>query len=600
MDLSKLSIDDLKALRDGNLGNVSGEGMKILAAQQGRKSAPQVIDNINLDPTAGMSGTEKFLAGVGKAMVDTGRGVGQMVGLVDRKDVAESRKRDAALMNTTEGSVGNVAGNVATLLPTAFIPGANTYTGAALLGAATGLLQPSTSTGETLSNVGMGAALSPAALAAGRAVGGLVQGGKALVEPFTKKGQDAIAGRTLQNFAGGGANAAQASAAMSAARPMVPGVQPTIGATSQNAGIAQLERTLRNNPQLTQNFFSRDQANRNALLDSLRGIAGDAGEREFYAAQRAATAQQMYNDAFSNYSDANLTPWVKGQITQLLKRPSIDQASRTAQRWAIERGEQPAAAGSLRALHDVKMALDDMISDAVQKGAGGEVAALKTTQSQLLNVMDKLSPDYAAARVTYQQMSQPINRMDVGQRLYDSLAPALSDFGQSSSLTPAKYASALRDANATAAKATGFPSAKMDSIMNPQDMATIQGVGEELARMSNAQNMGRAVGSNTGQNLVSQNFLRQLLGPTGLPESWAESTLLQSVMRPAQFAARLGEGRILNRLADAALDPKDAASLLIQVQQPSAMAAIGNRLMPYLPGAGSVPLNSLLGNRPQQ
>jgi hypothetical protein len=111
-----------------------------------------------LNPTDGMSATERTLAGVGKAFVDLGRGAGQLVGAVDREDVAASRELDPALMDTTAGKVGNFAGNVAAFAPTALIPGANTYTGAGVIGAGLGLLQPSTSTGETVANTGLGVA----------------------------------------------------------------------------------------------------------------------------------------------------------------------------------------------------------------------------------------------------------------------------------------------------------------------------------------------------------------------------------------------------------------------------------------------------------
>ena len=110
------------------------------------------------DPTEGMSTFDKFAAGAGKAMIDVGRGVGQMVGLVSRDDVAESRKRDAALMNTGAGAAGNFAGNVALLAPTAMIPGAATVPGAAIIGGVTGAVQPSTSTNETLTNIALGGA----------------------------------------------------------------------------------------------------------------------------------------------------------------------------------------------------------------------------------------------------------------------------------------------------------------------------------------------------------------------------------------------------------------------------------------------------------
>ena len=75
------------------------------------------------------TGTQNFLAGVGKAAVDTGFGLKQLgavagnaVGLVDdstvssmAKDAAMRKERDAALMDTGAGMAGNVAGNIGML-----------------------------------------------------------------------------------------------------------------------------------------------------------------------------------------------------------------------------------------------------------------------------------------------------------------------------------------------------------------------------------------------------------------------------------------------------------------------------------------------------
>lgn len=126
-------------------------------AQQNYKPKP-ILEPLKADPTEGMSRTDKFLAGAGKAFADVGRGVGQMVGAVSREDVAESRRLDAPLMDTGAGVAGNLAGNVAMLAPTAMIPGANTVTGAGVIGGVAGLAQPSTSTRETVTNVLAGAA----------------------------------------------------------------------------------------------------------------------------------------------------------------------------------------------------------------------------------------------------------------------------------------------------------------------------------------------------------------------------------------------------------------------------------------------------------
>lgn len=118
-------------------------------------------------PTNGMSALEKGFAGAGKFVADSARGVGQMMGLVDEQDVAEARKRDAPLMETTAGKVGNIAGGIAAFVPTALIPGANTITGGALSGAAFGAMQP-TVEGESR---GMNTAISGALGAGGQAIG---------------------------------------------------------------------------------------------------------------------------------------------------------------------------------------------------------------------------------------------------------------------------------------------------------------------------------------------------------------------------------------------------------------------------------------------
>ena len=132
------------------------------------------VPEINADPTAGMSGVDKFLAGAGKAMTDTARGVGQFFGAVNRGDVAESRKLDAPLMKSGSAIAGNLLGNAAMLAPTAFIPGANTVTGAGMIGAVAGLAQPSVSTGETLVNTLGGGAGGMAGQWAANKIPGLV------------------------------------------------------------------------------------------------------------------------------------------------------------------------------------------------------------------------------------------------------------------------------------------------------------------------------------------------------------------------------------------------------------------------------------------
>ena len=120
------------ALRNAHAAGDTAAAQKLAAWIQGQQRAP--LAPLTADPTEGMSGAQRFMAGVGKAMTDVGRGVRQYlpesIGGLSDADIAQARKYDAPLMNTTAGTLGSIAGNVAMLAPTAAIPGANTVTGA--------------------------------------------------------------------------------------------------------------------------------------------------------------------------------------------------------------------------------------------------------------------------------------------------------------------------------------------------------------------------------------------------------------------------------------------------------------------------------------
>ena len=123
------------------------------------RTARQSQQQPSYDPTEGMSFFDKAAAGVGKSIYDTGRGIGQMLGMVSREEVDEAKRRDAALMNTGGGITGNIAGNLAQAL---FIPGGSTVKGAALIGGSMGAVQPVGTDESRLQNIAIGAGLGGA------------------------------------------------------------------------------------------------------------------------------------------------------------------------------------------------------------------------------------------------------------------------------------------------------------------------------------------------------------------------------------------------------------------------------------------------------
>lgn len=112
--------------------------------------------------TDDMSGMDKFWAAMGKGITDVGQGIGQRFGQVSKEEVAESRKRDAPLMDSGAGVAGNIAGNLLTVLPALAVPGANSIAGATAIGALSGAARPTVEGESVAQNVATDAALGGA------------------------------------------------------------------------------------------------------------------------------------------------------------------------------------------------------------------------------------------------------------------------------------------------------------------------------------------------------------------------------------------------------------------------------------------------------
>lgn len=164
--VQKNSAGQYRAMINGLWTPVS-KAQKNSAGQYRVMIEPEQPEDTTSWVTGEMSGLDKFLAGGGKAVVDMGRGLGQMAGLVDDQSVISARERDAALMDTGAGMAGNIAGSIAALAPTAMIPGANTYAGASAVGGIYGALQPTAEDESRLLNTAIGGGLGAAGKFAG-------------------------------------------------------------------------------------------------------------------------------------------------------------------------------------------------------------------------------------------------------------------------------------------------------------------------------------------------------------------------------------------------------------------------------------------------
>lgn len=550
-------------------------------------------------PTNDMGAIERWRAGVGSGMSDLALGVKQRLGFASPEDVEEKRTVDSALNKTFAGKFGNITGQVALALPTAWVPGANTLVGAGVVGGGLGALQPTTKDESVLKNIAIGGAGGVGGQIAGRAIGAGYQAAKAMVQPFTKKGQQAIAQRVLTQFAADPSKIASAAGSKTAT-----GAAPTLAEATGDTGLATLERSLaQQDPQVAAAFLQRAADNNAARVGVVQNIAGDEAKRAAAVAARELAAGDMYQAA------TNAVYQMDGRLQNLLSRPAVQQAMGRAKTLAANQGREfafevprPAALDALagaggetlrgkattqitgQGLQDLKMALDDMLTDPTSGFAGQAGSTLKNLRGQIVDWMEQANPAFKQARTSYAAASKPINQMDVGQRLLDKTTAAMRDMGGNQRLQANAFARALNDEQALVRGATGFKGVNaLEDVMDPQQIAALQAVRSELERVSNLASAANGPGSQTAKSLASQNLLRQTLGPLGLPQNWSEAAFWQTAMRPAQFAMQAAEPKIQNELARLLLNPAQAAEVMnatagrgLLSSMPAGLLQIGN------------------------
>jgi hypothetical protein len=533
------------------------------------------------NPTDGMSGFERGAAGFGKAMVDTARGIGQFIpGAIDREDVQESRNLDKSLMATTAGKVGNLAGNVATTLPLAFVPGANTVKGASLIGSIAGLAQPSTSTMETLQNTGFGGTAGGGSILAGRGIASGYQAVTGALRPMTKAGQRQIAAELLQTSA---TDPKKAALALKAAKPFLQGSNPTVGQVSDDAGLAQLERTLFNKPETAGPLNARYGEQLAARQKAISDVAGSPEYRNLIDEGRAVFAREDYAKAMAGGLDVDMAKAMKPQIDSLMKRPSIRQAQGVARKLAAEEGIKLDNFGSIEGMDWLKKAVDNQISKAAQPGSSigkAELRALVQTKDDLMRTIEQIAPQYKIANDNFAQMSKQVNAQDVAADLQKRLYKDAQWGGNKE--TAATYRNALSEALESIKKQTGQNRALGD-VMPASDLNALEAVARDLVRKEAGQNLGRATGSPTMQNMLGQNLMQRIVGPLGAPQGMAQNALMQTLSRPYGFIARAAEPSINELLAESMTNPALARALLEQAAAPSNVGRIAGRLERYLP-----------------
>lgn len=345
--------------------------------------------------------------------------------------------------------------------------------------------------------------LSPIAAKLLRAIyGGL----KNTVLPFSSP--DKAAAQTLADSMG--LNPSEVSSRITNAEQNVPGVKPTTAQLLQSPQAAALEKALRNNKEMADEFHAIDIGNNKARLNYLNSIGGTSDELKALETARNKETKPLYQQAFSEYNPENISPDVKEQLTTLMARPAMKQAMAQGFRDAKNEGVDVSDPYSTEALHYAKQALDKMVNRAYDSNTN--VRGLQDTKSNLLNILEseKYSPTYQLARQKYQQLSVPINTMKLGNDLRDIVADWSPNASTDPQLSYSRFTNRLNKALND-----------QDYSIDPDALAKLEGIKSDLNREAAAMSGIRKAGSDTTYNLNSQGWLnRQLYGKDYTGGGW--------------------------------------------------------------------------------
>ena len=176
---------------------------------------------------------------------------------------------------------------------------------------------------------------------------------------------------------------------------------------------------------------ARESGRVDRVSDDLRQLM--SGSKDFYTdvqdliKQRRTDADALYEAAYAN--PPAFTPDTAPQLMKLREYPAFKTAMKKAEKDLANRGmDSKDPQYALRGLHHTKLALDDMIGEAMRAGKNNEAATLIEMKRKLLEDLEKASPAYKTARLAYAGDSEMLTAMEEGRNVYKMSEPELRKF----------------------------------------------------------------------------------------------------------------------------------------------------------------------------
>jgi hypothetical protein len=420
----------------------------------------------------------------------------------------------------------------------------------------------------TLLGAGAGRAAQPAVTAPFKWAGKKIRN---IADPWLPGGVDRAVGRTAIEAAGPQRQAV--IEALKQNKQIVPGSMPTAGEAAAPAGSAEFSG-LQNviTGKAPSAYFAKAGQQEAARVAALRGVGKTPADVTAAETARAATTGPMREAALKQANIVGVsTQKLMRQIRGVESQPGI-RASDVVRKSLADVKEKIAAFTNKdgfinsKDLYTIRKELGNTIKTHAKETSNWDKRLTSGLERDLQkNIDDAIEAaggvgwkDYLS---TYRKMSEPINRMQVGQELEKSLTSALGTAER-----PAAFATALRNAPQTLKRATGQPRYEaLEEVLEPSQTKAVTNVLEDLKRTALHEQLAKA-GTEKARDLVGQ------ISPA-LPQAGMFNPKYSVLRAISNRLAGRVEGKSLDRLAEAMQDPVLMAKLM-QSASPAERAAL--------------------------
>lgn len=579
MDLTKLSDDDLLALRSGDLTKVSDQGLELLKSGQPKAKEERTIGSelarqVGLTARAGLTGAAGLPLLAGDALntlINKISGLNLQMpsqalqplltraGLPQPENPQERIAQEGA---AALAGVGGTARLAQALAPKAVGTGLLTENiglqSAGAIGGAT-----AAGAGREYGDVGAAGQLGLAALGGmvaptGVTAGGqaLARGGREVVRPFTEAGRETIVGNVLRQLANAPENLPSRLAAY---EPPIPGYTPTTAQASRDVGLISAETAIRALDTTGKFAAQASQANR-ARMNILDRLAKDQDAVNAALVKREEVTAPLREQAFANQQltaeqmQRAVTLAVDKQIDDVLKSPVGKRDSVISVMNDVK--TDVSRANTVEELYEIRKDLRAAERGLLDRSAKGGASAgaykvankeLNTVIKAVDDVIESAAPGYKNYLDAYSKSSKGIERLQEAQGFRSKVLSTIPD--------PINVGDFMisQPSFARAVRAIG-----KDSKLSEMQIRTYEKIGRDLdAGVLNR--AGRVPGSDTFKNLSTANVIGGIIGKQMFGEVPAAAN---KVVAPLNWLYNGTDDQIREVLVDAMLDPKLASRLM--------------------------------------